>query len=110
MKRKIIRIDHDLCDGCGQCLPNCPEGALQLIDRKARVVWCCLPRPDGDPVFCALLRPTGRLDGTRAGSRAADDTAGVFAALVVIAVMAVIFNEMVGRVQDRIQGWKVVSR
>ena len=38
------------------------------------------------------------------------DTAGVFAALVVIAVMAVIFNEMVGRVQDRIQGWKVVSR
>jgi hypothetical protein len=28
----------------------------------------------------------------------------------VIAVMAVIFNEMVGRVQDRIQGWKVVSR
>jgi NitT/TauT family transport system permease protein len=38
------------------------------------------------------------------------DTAGVFAALVVIAVLAVIFNEMVGRVQDRIQGWKVVSR
>jgi NitT/TauT family transport system permease protein len=38
------------------------------------------------------------------------DTAGVFAALVVIAVLAVIFNEMVARVQDRIQGWKVVSR
>jgi sulfonate transport system permease protein len=38
------------------------------------------------------------------------DTAGVFAALVVIAVLAVIFNEVVGRVQDRIQGWKVVSR
>ncbi len=38
MKRKIIRIDHDLCDGCGQCLPNCPEGALQLIDGKARLV------------------------------------------------------------------------
>lgn len=38
------------------------------------------------------------------------DTAGVFAALVVIAVLAVIFNEAVGRVQDRIQGWKVVSR
>jgi NitT/TauT family transport system permease protein len=38
------------------------------------------------------------------------DTAGVFAALVVIAVLAVIFNEMVGRVQNRIQGWKVVSR
>jgi ferredoxin len=38
MKRKIIRIDHALCDGCGQCLPNCPEGALQLIDHKARLV------------------------------------------------------------------------
>lgn len=38
MKRKIIHIDHDLCDGCGRCLPNCPEGALQLIDQKARLV------------------------------------------------------------------------
>jgi ferredoxin len=38
MKRKIIRIDHDVCNGCGQCLPNCPEGALQLIDGKARLV------------------------------------------------------------------------
>ena len=38
MKRKIIRIDADVCNGCGQCLPNCPEGALQLIDNKARLV------------------------------------------------------------------------
>ncbi len=38
MKRRIIRIDQDLCNGCGQCLPNCPEGALQLIDNKARLV------------------------------------------------------------------------
>jgi ferredoxin len=38
MKRKIIHIDHDICNGCGQCLPNCPEGALQLIDHKARLV------------------------------------------------------------------------
>ncbi|MBN2400369.1 MAG: 4Fe-4S binding protein [Candidatus Aminicenantes bacterium] len=38
MKRKIIRIDHDTCNGCGLCLPNCPEGALQLIDGKARLV------------------------------------------------------------------------
>jgi ferredoxin len=38
MKRKIINIDHALCNGCGLCLPNCPEGALQLIDGKARLV------------------------------------------------------------------------
>jgi NAD-dependent dihydropyrimidine dehydrogenase PreA subunit len=38
MKRKIIRIDADVCNGCGECLPNCPEGALQLIDQKARLV------------------------------------------------------------------------
>ena len=38
MKRKIIRIDAEVCNGCGQCLPNCPEGALQLIDGKARLV------------------------------------------------------------------------
>jgi ferredoxin len=38
MKRKIIRIDAGVCNGCGQCLPNCPEGALQLIDGKARLV------------------------------------------------------------------------
>lgn len=38
MKRKIIRIDRETCNGCGQCLPNCPEGALQLIDGKACLV------------------------------------------------------------------------
>ncbi|MCB1509968.1 MAG: glycoside hydrolase family 15 protein [Hyphomicrobiaceae bacterium] len=35
---------------------NCAIGAL--IDREARLVWCCLPRFDGDPVFNALLRPS----------------------------------------------------
>ena len=38
MKRKIIRIDEEKCNGCGKCMPNCPEGALQLIDGKARLV------------------------------------------------------------------------
>jgi ferredoxin len=36
--RKIISIHHDRCNGCGQCIPNCPEGALQVIDGKARLV------------------------------------------------------------------------
>ena len=37
-KRKIIRIDQDKCTGCGLCIPNCPEGALQMIDGKARLI------------------------------------------------------------------------
>jgi len=36
--RKIIEIDEELCDGCGECIPACPEGALQIIDGKARLV------------------------------------------------------------------------
>ena len=38
MRRKIIRIDDDKCTGCGLCIPNCHEGAIQLIDGKARLV------------------------------------------------------------------------
>jgi len=38
MKRKIIHIDEDTCDGCGECIPECPEGAIQIIDGKARLV------------------------------------------------------------------------
>ena len=40
MKRKIISIDDEKCNGCGQFIPDCPEGALKVIDGKARlVVW-----------------------------------------------------------------------
>ncbi len=38
MKRKIIRIDEEKCNGCGICIPNCHEGAMQLIDGKARLI------------------------------------------------------------------------
>lgn len=38
MIRQIITIDEELCDGCGLCIPGCPEGALQIIDGKARLV------------------------------------------------------------------------
>jgi ferredoxin len=36
--RKIITIDEEKCNGCGLCIPNCPEGALQVIDDKVRLV------------------------------------------------------------------------
>ncbi len=36
--RKIIKINEDKCNGCGLCITNCAEGALQIIDGKARVV------------------------------------------------------------------------
>ena len=38
INRKIIEIDEELCDGCGQCVPSCAEGALQIIDGKAKLV------------------------------------------------------------------------
>ena len=38
MKREIIKIDEDKCNGCGLCIPNCHEGALQIIDGKARLI------------------------------------------------------------------------
>jgi Pyruvate/2-oxoacid:ferredoxin oxidoreductase delta subunit len=38
MKRSIISIDEKKCTGCGQCIPDCPEGTLQLIDGKVRLV------------------------------------------------------------------------
>jgi ferredoxin len=36
--RKIIEIDEENCDGCGQCVPGCAEGALEIVDGKAKVV------------------------------------------------------------------------
>ncbi len=38
MLRKIVNIDEELCDGCELCVPECHEGALQIIDGKARLI------------------------------------------------------------------------
>jgi ferredoxin len=35
--RKIIEIDDELCDGCGECVPSCAEGAIEIVDGKARL-------------------------------------------------------------------------
>jgi NAD-dependent dihydropyrimidine dehydrogenase PreA subunit len=36
--REVVRIDEDKCDGCGLCVPSCAEGAIRVIDGKARLV------------------------------------------------------------------------
>ena len=46
MLRKIIQIDEEKCNGCGLCIPNCHEGALQIIDGKARLI---------SDLFCDVL-------------------------------------------------------
>lgn len=38
MKRQIVNIDEEKCNGCGLCIPNCHEGALQIIDGKTRLI------------------------------------------------------------------------
>jgi NAD-dependent dihydropyrimidine dehydrogenase PreA subunit len=38
MIREIVNIDEEKCNGCGVCVPNCHEGALQIIDGKARLI------------------------------------------------------------------------
>jgi NAD-dependent dihydropyrimidine dehydrogenase PreA subunit len=65
--RKIIEINEELCDGCGQCVPSCAEGALKIVDGKARLVkeiYC-----DGLGA-CLGECPTGAL---RVIEREADD-------------------------------------
>ena len=38
MKRKIVSIDEEMCNGCGECIPNCAEGAIKIIDGKAQLL------------------------------------------------------------------------
>lgn len=56
--RQMVRIDEELCDGCGVCVAPCAEGAIELVDGKARVVHEELCDGAG---FCIGLCPTGAL-------------------------------------------------
>ncbi len=58
MKRNIIRIDEDKCTGCGDCITDCPEGALKIINGKARLVKESLCDGMG---MCIGQCPTGAL-------------------------------------------------
>ncbi|MDY7040922.1 MAG: 4Fe-4S binding protein [Chloroflexota bacterium] len=57
-ERQIVHIDEELCNGCGACVSPCAEGAIQIIDGKARVLHEELCDGAG---FCLGVCPTGAL-------------------------------------------------
>ncbi len=57
-KRSIVRIDEELCTGCGECVTPCAEGAIEIVDGKARVVREDLCDGAG---FCIGVCPEGAL-------------------------------------------------
>ena len=56
--RQIVRIDEALCNGCGACVTPCAEGAIVMLDGKARVMEESLCDGAG---FCLPICPTGAL-------------------------------------------------
>ncbi len=56
--RQIVRIDEELCTGCGACVSPCAEGAIVIVDGKAKVVREELCDGAG---FCLGVCPTGAL-------------------------------------------------
>ena len=56
--RSIVKIDEELCNGCGLCVTPCAEGAIELVDGKAKVVKDELCDGAG---FCLAVCPTGAL-------------------------------------------------
>lgn len=58
VRRQVVHIDEELCNGCGACVTPCAEGAIQMINGKARVVNEELCDGAG---FCLGACPTGAL-------------------------------------------------
>ena len=58
VKRQIVHIDEELCTGCGVCVSPCAEGAIVMVDGKAKVVKEELCDGAG---FCLGVCPTGAL-------------------------------------------------